>query len=71
MTDNGFLIIARVIRQEGFCAAGHRVGDEVVFDGQTVQGRVCIHALYSRPIEIGLCRRFTPGVGLRRHSVAR
>ncbi len=45
--DTGFTIIARVIRQEGYCAAGHRVGDEIVFDGQTVQGKVCIHALYS------------------------
>jgi uncharacterized repeat protein (TIGR04076 family) len=45
--DEGFTIIARVIQQEGYCAAGHQVGDTVVFDGQTVQGRVCIHALYS------------------------
>jgi uncharacterized repeat protein (TIGR04076 family) len=45
--DPGFTIVARVVRQEGHCAAGHRVGDEVVFDGQAVQGRVCMHALYS------------------------
>jgi len=45
--DQGFTIIARVIKQEGFCVAGHKVGDEVVFDGNTVQGMVCIHALYS------------------------
>jgi uncharacterized repeat protein (TIGR04076 family) len=45
--DPGFTIAAHVVRQEGHCAAGHRVGDEVVFDGQTVQGRVCMHALYS------------------------
>jgi uncharacterized repeat protein (TIGR04076 family) len=42
-----FTIVARVIRQEGHCGAGHQVGDEVIFDGQTVQGKVCIHALYS------------------------
>jgi uncharacterized repeat protein (TIGR04076 family) len=46
-TDQGFTIIARVIKQVGCCAAGHQVGDTVVFDGQTVEGKVCIHALYS------------------------
>ncbi len=46
-TNDGFTIHARVIKQEGRCAAGHQVGDEVIFDGQTVQGKVCIHALYS------------------------
>jgi uncharacterized repeat protein (TIGR04076 family) len=46
-TDEGHTIVARVIRQEGYCAAGHCVGDEVLFDGQSVQGKVCIHALYS------------------------
>jgi uncharacterized repeat protein (TIGR04076 family) len=45
--DQGFKIVAKVIRQEGHCDAGHKVGDEVVFDGETVQGRVCISALYS------------------------
>ena len=45
--DAGFEIVARVIRQEGHCAAGHQVGDEIVFDGQTVNGKVCISALYS------------------------
>ena len=42
-----FTIVAKVIRREGDCDAGHQVGDQVVFDGQTVQGKVCIHALYS------------------------
>jgi uncharacterized repeat protein (TIGR04076 family) len=45
--DEGFTIVARVIQQEGYCAAGHCVRDTVVFDGQTVQGKVRIHALYS------------------------
>ena len=44
---DGYTIIAKVITQEGHCAAGHRVGDEVVFDGLTINGKVCIHALYS------------------------
>ena len=45
--DQGFRVIARVIQQEGHCVAGHCVGDEVVFDGDSVQGMICIHALYS------------------------
>ena len=45
--EDGYTIIARVIRQEGHCVAGHQVGDTVVFEGQTIQGQVCIHALYS------------------------
>ena len=40
-----FKIVVKVIKQEGHCAAGHQVGDEVVFDGMTVQGKMCIHAL--------------------------
>lgn len=46
-TGQGFTVIARVIKQEGHCVAGHCVGDEVVFDGDSVQGMICIHALYS------------------------
>jgi uncharacterized repeat protein (TIGR04076 family) len=45
--SDGYTIVAKVIKQEGRCVAGHRVGDEIVFDGTTVQGKVCIHALYS------------------------
>jgi uncharacterized repeat protein (TIGR04076 family) len=39
----------KVISQEGHCSAGHEVGDEVVFDWDTheIQGRICLHALYS------------------------
>jgi len=45
--DEAYRIIATVIKQEGHCEAGHAVGDEVVFDGKTVRGECCIHALYS------------------------
>jgi len=45
--NDGYKIIAKVISQQGHCAAGHQVGDEVVFDGLTIQGNICIHALYS------------------------
>lgn len=45
--DGGHKIYVRVIKQEGTCIAGHQVGDEVVFDGEMVQGKICMHALYS------------------------
>lgn len=45
--EEGFKIMARVTQQEGHCAAGHQVGDEVVFEGQTVQGKICFSALCS------------------------
>ena len=45
--ENGYTIVAKVIKQEGECIAGHKVGDEIHFDGMTIQGDVCIHALYS------------------------
>ncbi len=40
---------ATVISQEGDCAAGHKVGDEIIFDWDTheIEGRLCLHALYS------------------------
>ena len=42
-------IKARVVSQEGHCAAGHEVGDEIVFDWDTheIKGKMCLHALYS------------------------
>jgi len=42
-----YTIAVKVIKQEGHCSAGHHVGDEVILDGMTVQGKICIHALYS------------------------
>jgi len=47
LNDGGCRVVARVIGQEGSCVAGHAVGDQVAFDGMTVQGSICIHALYS------------------------
>ena len=40
-------IVCRVIKQDGKCAAGHKIGDEVIITGDEVKGRVCISALYS------------------------
>ncbi len=47
MPENGYKIIARVVSQKGTCGFGYKVGDEVVFDGETIQGRICMSALYS------------------------
>jgi len=40
-------IVARVISQEGHCAAGHKVGDMVEFTGDEVRGKICLSAHYS------------------------
>ena len=45
--DAGYRIVAKVISRNGTCRFGHQVGDTVVFDGETVQGRICLSALYS------------------------
>lgn len=42
-----YKVIATVQSVKGHCDFGHEAGDQVVFDGETVQGRVCLHALYS------------------------
>jgi len=40
-------IEAKVISQKGTCALGHKVGDVVRFTESGVEGKICIHALYS------------------------
>lgn len=45
--DGGYRIEVKVISQTGTCEFGHRVGDTIAFDGETIQGRVCYSALYS------------------------
>ena len=42
-------VLVKTISQEGHCAAGQRVGDEILFDWDTheIQGKICLHALYS------------------------
>ncbi|MBN2336508.1 TIGR04076 family protein [Candidatus Bathyarchaeota archaeon] len=42
-------IKATVISQKGHCAAGHKVGDETVFDWDTneIEGKMCLHMMYS------------------------
>ena len=41
------VVTARVISQKGSCGMGHKVGDEIIFTEDGVQGKICIHALYS------------------------
>jgi uncharacterized repeat protein (TIGR04076 family) len=43
----GHTVVAKVISRQGTCDFGHEVGDRVAFDGETIQGRICLHALYS------------------------
>ncbi len=45
--DGGYRVEAKVISQKGTCQFGHQVDDVVVFDGETIQGRICMSALYS------------------------
>ncbi|MFX0066002.1 MAG: TIGR04076 family protein [Candidatus Hermodarchaeota archaeon] len=39
----------KVIRQEGHCVAGHKVGDKILisFEKNEIKGKMCLHALYS------------------------
>lgn len=38
---------AKVTSVKGVCELGHRVGDVVRFTPHGVEGRLCVHALYS------------------------
>ena len=45
--DEPWQIRATVKSQEGHCGAGHSVGDEILFTGTEVKGKICLSALYS------------------------
>jgi len=45
--DKPWNVLCRVIKQEGTCAAGHKVGDEILFTTDEVRGKICISAMYS------------------------
>jgi uncharacterized repeat protein (TIGR04076 family) len=47
MPEQGYKIIAKVVSQKGTCGFGYKPGDEIVFDGETIRGRICMSALYS------------------------
>ena len=40
-------IVVRVLSVEGHCEFGYQPGDQIVFDGERIEGRICLHALYS------------------------
>jgi uncharacterized repeat protein (TIGR04076 family) len=39
--------VCRVESVTGQCSSGHQPGVEIVVDGETVHGRICLHTLYS------------------------
>ncbi len=45
--DEPWQIVCRVIKQEGTCGAGHKVGDEITFTGDEMKGKLCMSAMYS------------------------
>ena len=45
--EESWNILCRVVKQEGSCAAGHKLGDEILFTGDEVKGKICISAMYS------------------------
>ena len=47
MTKKITAVTAKVISQKGHCGLGHKVGDTVKFTESGVEGKMCIHALYS------------------------
>jgi len=42
-----YVVEINVISQKGTCALGHKIGDSIRFTETGVDGRICIHALYS------------------------
>ena len=40
-------VAVTVVDIAGHCSAGHQVGDEIIFDGQKVEGEICIDAMSS------------------------
>ena len=45
--EGEYKVQLKVIKQEGSCGFGHKVGDVIVFDERTIDGEICFHALYS------------------------
>ena len=42
-----YRIVVKVLSVDGSCDFGRQVDDEILYDGETNQGRICLHALYS------------------------
>ena len=47
MTKKITAVEAKVLSVKGTCGLGHQVGDVVRFTESGVEGKICIHALYS------------------------
>lgn len=45
--QTSYQIRVKVLSQKGTCSFGHNEGDVVLFDGECVQGRICMSALFS------------------------
>jgi uncharacterized repeat protein (TIGR04076 family) len=43
--DKSCTVMAREIRRQGTCAFGHTAGDEMIFDGESIQDRIRLHFL--------------------------
>ena len=43
--DLTFLIKLEVIKQEGNCAAGHKIGDQITisYEKNEIDGKICLH----------------------------
>ena len=41
------MVKIKIISQKGTCVQGHKVGDEISITESGVEGKICIHALYS------------------------
>jgi len=37
----------KVISQKGICSSNHKIGDKIIVSKNGVEGKICIHALYS------------------------
>lgn len=47
MERNISYIEVKVISQKGTCALGHKIGDAIKITESGIEGKICIHALYS------------------------
>jgi len=45
--QTSYQIEVKVLSQKGTCSFGHEEGDRILFDGERVQGRICMSALFS------------------------
>jgi len=44
---NNLKVKVKVVSQKGICNLNHKPGDEIIISEEGVEGKICIHALYS------------------------